>query len=119
MPGFTRSRSTAIFYDEQENPNSFACANQSAETHTGSLSTVHWPRSHVPIARAKPSAMTCAQQIGSRAPFKIHKCLTIRAASFKSLYQKRPPGTQLTDTFARGRNGAGAALRHNARDCSF
>lgn len=65
------------------------------------------PRSQHP--RARPAWTTApntafAQSAGTPRPFKIHRCLTAGAASFKSLYLKRPPGAQRTKASPRGRS---------------
>ncbi len=62
------------------------------------------PQSNAGTTQAKSSTTASAHRISSRRPFKIHKCLRTGAASFKSLYLKRPPGSQLTDTSPRGRS---------------
>jgi len=74
------------------------------EVATGRLLATRFGKPHAPTGQTQASITACAHRISSCGPFNIHRCLTAGAASFKSLYLERPPGSQVTDASPRGRS---------------
>jgi len=103
MTGLIKTRSVGILRDEQ--PMSASCPDPpctSLEVAPGRRSATRFRKPHAPTGLTQASITACAHRTSSRGPFKIHKCLRTGAASFKSLYLKRPPGSQVTDASPRG-----------------